>query len=67
VLLDGSRPPVRAILEFLRRLRQVRGPRGEIAVVVTAAGRPFDYEEAWRKRVAELADPYLRVERGGGR
>ncbi len=65
VVLDGSRPPVKAILEFLRQVRHASGPKREMIVVaVDGGGAAFDYDEAWRKRIAELADPYLRVERG---
>ncbi len=63
VLLDGSRPPVKAILAFLRRLREARGERAEIVVILVTPGGAFDYEAAWRAAAAAQADPFLRVER----
>ncbi len=64
VLIDGARPPVKAILEFLRRLRDTLAERAEVmVVVVTEDGQPFDYAETWSAAVAGLGDPFMRVER----
>ncbi len=64
VLMDGTRPPVKAILEFLRELRATLDERAEVMVIVIAeGGQPFDYAEIWRKAVAGLGDPFMRVEK----
>ncbi len=64
VLIDGTRPPVKAILEFLRQLRGTLTERAEVMVVIVAEdGQPFDYAETWSAAVAGLGDPFMRVEK----
>ncbi len=64
VLVEGSRPPVKAMLEFLRELRVAVAERAEVMVVVVAEdGAAFDYAEAWADSVAGLGDAFMRVER----
>ncbi len=64
VLVEGGRPPVKAMLEFLRKLRDSVAERAEVMVVVVAEeGAAFDYAEAWADAVAGLGDAFMRVER----
>ncbi len=64
VLVEGGRPPVKAMLEFLRKLRESVAERAEVMVVVVAEdGAAFNYAEAWADSVAGLGDAFMRVER----
>ncbi len=64
VLVEGARPPVKAMMEFLRKLRESVSEQAEVMVVVVAEdGAAFDYADAWADSVAGLGDAFMRVER----
>jgi hypothetical protein len=77
--MDGSQPPITENLRFLRELRAAAGPRAQVLLALVGDPldddplppvRPFDFTD-WRRKIDQLADPYLRLEplapwNGGG-
>jgi hypothetical protein len=70
VLMDGSQPPITEHLRFLRELRGAAGTQAQLLLALV--GDPededplpplsdFDFSD-WRRKVEQLADPYLRLE-----
>jgi hypothetical protein len=79
IIMDGSQPPITENLRFLRELRAAAGPRAQVLLALVGDPldddplppvRPFDFTD-WRRKIDQLADPYLRLEplapwNGGG-
>ncbi|RKT46744.1 DUF2868 domain-containing protein [Thiocapsa rosea] len=70
VVEDGSQPPITESLRFLRELRAAAGTRAQIMLALVGDPtdddrlppmRPFDYTD-WRRKIDQMADPYLRLE-----
>jgi hypothetical protein len=60
LLLEAERPPIRAILSFIREIRGSLPPTSEIAVcLVTRSPNSFNYADAWERSLSALGDPYL--------
>ena len=70
VIEDGSQPPITEGLRFLRELRSAAGERAQIVLALIGDPdgddclppiRARDFED-WQRKIAQLADPYLRLD-----
>ena len=74
VIMDGSQPPITEHLSFLRELRAGAGAEAQILLALVGDPqdddplppvRAFDFTD-WQRKVDQLADPYLRLEKLAG-
>ncbi|MGB8353489.1 MAG: DUF2868 domain-containing protein [Chthoniobacteraceae bacterium] len=63
VALNASRPPIKAILLFLKKLRNICGDTTAITLfLVTTGDAKGEYPAIWKQTVAAMGDPHLSVE-----
>lgn len=71
LVMDGSQPPITEHLRLLRALRAALGDQGQLLLALT--GDPegtdalpplseFEFTD-WQRKIEQLGDPYLRLER----
>lgn len=74
LLADGSQPPITETLRFLRAVRAAAGEHAQ--VLLTLVGDPdgddplpplpeFEFQD-WQRKIEQMGDPYLRLERLAG-